>query len=177
MKLVNTAPRRYRILIASGVIAMILGGVGVRKAEAADKRQQFAEALKRRNSVRPNAGHSRKVSPASMRNQVATSAQPNLSSVRSNGTTAASPLNPSGFGAGRDAFVTTMFEQTFGRQPGQDELDHFSRSLYRGQTPLTKAKILWLSPEHRAMLRDGTAPVANFNKAYHRALAAGKQAQ
>ena len=87
------------------------------------------------------------------------------------------PVNPSGFGAGRDAFVETMYYETFGREIKQRELDHLARPLFRGMDPNTLATILWRSPEHRAMLRSHQAHADRFAEAYREALASGRAAR
>lgn len=102
-----------------------------------------------------------------------------FSSSGFHGLVSATPINPSGNGPGRDAFVETMYFETFRRGPKQRELDHLTRRLGRTVSTITLATYLWDSPEHRMILRSqpkGT-PAITFQEAYRIAYARGQAAR
>ncbi|MEO6808476.1 MAG: PKD domain-containing protein [Isosphaeraceae bacterium] len=66
----------------------------------------------------------------------------------------------SGFGKGRDAFVTSAYLETLGRLPDPASLRFWSRFLARGAAPRIVARSIWRSPEHHDRLRSGqVAPI------------------
>ena len=58
----------------------------------------------------------------------------------------------SGFGSGRDAFVTALYRENLGRLPEPSGLRFWSGLLARKIQPRTVAFAIWRSPEHRSLL-------------------------
>ena len=85
------------------------------------------------------------------------------------------PLS-SGFGAGRDAFVTSFYGEVLGEAPNQASLSFWSGLLLAGKTPLAVARRIWNSPDHRALEHEALAPAVSFGPAYRHALRVGKTA-
>ena len=83
-------------------------------------------------------------------------------------------INPtgSGYGAVRDAFVTTLYREILGRAPERDGLVGWSRLLSTGVQPIAVAQAIWDSKEHRNLFRQGRAPAIPFAAAYRDALTA-----
>jgi hypothetical protein len=92
------------------------------------------------------------------------------------GNFSASPLVPSGFGSGRDAFVNSLYPAILGRVASQSELDYWAGILSSGKSPNVVATLLWRSQEHRAELRAHTSPGVPYNIAYRYSLFIGDQA-
>jgi hypothetical protein len=85
------------------------------------------------------------------------------------------PLS-SGFGVGRDAFVSTFYNEAFGYGPDQASLSYWSGLLRAGASSLAVARKIWDAPAHRAREHEqGDAPIG-FRAAYRRALRAGTSA-
>jgi len=82
----------------------------------------------------------------------------------------------SGFGAGRDAFVTTLYLEALGRLPEPSGLRFWSGVLDKGVRPKTVAAAIWKSPEHRSLVRQHLAPGIPFRRSHFDALFAGRQA-
>jgi hypothetical protein len=89
------------------------------------------------------------------------------------GMAAATPVNPSGYGTGRDAFVESLYPQILGRNAQQNEVDYWSRALARGGPPEAVAQLIWNSREHRSLIRNHEAPGIPFTTAYQTAYAVG----
>jgi len=91
------------------------------------------------------------------------------------GVPASTPLGPSGFGAGRDAFVDALYPGILGRSITQSELDYWSGVLAGGVKTNVVATLIWRSQEHRTELRSHTSPGVPYNIAYRYALYIGQQ--
>jgi hypothetical protein len=78
----------------------------------------------------------------------------------------------SGYGAGRDAFVTTLYLDELGRLPEPAGLRFWSRLLASGVKPNSVARTIWLSPERRALVNQDLAPANTFGHSYVDALRA-----
>jgi hypothetical protein len=87
-----------------------------------------------------------------------------------------SPVVASGFGAGRDSFVDSLFPAILGRNPTQAEEDYWSGVLARGVSPNVVATLIWDSREHRTELRMHTSPGVPYHVAYRYALFIGDKA-
>jgi hypothetical protein len=87
-----------------------------------------------------------------------------------------SPVVASGFGAGRDSFVDSLYPAVLGRNPTQAEEDYWSGVLARGVSPNVVATLIWDSQEHRTELRTHTSPGVPYNIAYRYALFIGDKA-
>ncbi|HZW30768.1 MAG TPA: hypothetical protein VFF52_08685 [Isosphaeraceae bacterium] len=170
--------RRWRIIWLLGIPGLIVGGEARAQSHEAAKRS-FAELLGRRGRVAREAGAAGGSSFAGASRDAFSHAARRRRHQASDfdGLAAASPLAPSGYGVGRDAFVETMYEETFGRAAKHRELDRLTKMLAFGMSPQTLALILWRSPEHRALRRAGRAPTIPFGRAYRNAMAAGWQAR
>ena len=153
---------RWRIIALLGIAGLVAGGKAPAQSREAKDKRMFAELLGRERT------HAREVAHA-------TQATPAVSGFA--GLDAASPLQPSGFGPGRDNFVESIFESTFGRPPTQQELDHLSRLLAHGLSPHTLLVILWESPEHRKLQEEGLAPHLTIHEAYRMAKEAAKESR
>ena len=153
---------RWRIIALLGIAGLVAGGKAPAQSREAKDKRMFAELLGRERT------HAREVAHA-------TQATPAVSGFA--GLDAASPPQPSGVGPGRDAFVDSIFESTFGRDPTQQELDHLSRLLAHGLSAHTLLVTLWESPEHRKLQEEGLAPHLTIHEAYRMALAAAKEAR
>jgi hypothetical protein len=135
------------------------------------KKRAFAELLARR--ARVEKAHTRKQAPA---------AQPQLARVapvvtNAAGIPPASPVAPTGFGFGRDAFVEALYSQILGRPATEMDVVYWDRRLVVGVTPQTVADLIWFSTEHRTEQQEGTAPGIPLKTAYHQALAFGRSQQ
>jgi hypothetical protein len=84
---------------------------------------------------------------------------------------------PSGFGAGRDAFVTTLYVEILNRQPEPSGLRFWSGLLTAKVNTRTVAGAIWRAPEHRALVRQHKAPSIGFKQAFTDALLASRQAK
>ncbi len=87
-----------------------------------------------------------------------------------------SPSSYSGYGLGRDGFVTVLFREVLGRDPRFDELTTWSRRLAQGTNPSRVATSLWSSPEHRRLVKQKGDPKIPLRRAYNDAMAAGRKA-
>jgi uncharacterized repeat protein (TIGR01451 family) len=83
---------------------------------------------------------------------------------------------PSGFGAGRDAFVITLYVEILGREPEASGLRFWSGLLAAGARPRDVAVAIWNSPEHLALLLEGQAPIFGLLEALSDALGAAFRA-
>ncbi|MGO9809857.1 MAG: putative Ig domain-containing protein [Isosphaeraceae bacterium] len=83
----------------------------------------------------------------------------------------------SGFGAGRDAFVTVLYHDDLNRLPEPSGLRFWSRTLYEGAKPLAVAGAIWHSREHRALQSLHLAPATGFRRSFLDAMRAGWQAE
>ena len=91
-------------------------------------------------------------------------------------TVTVSPALASGYGAGRDAFVTTLYTEDLGRTPELQGLRFWSGVLAAETKPKTVALAIYDLPEHRADLAKGDVPSIPFHSSYANALRAGQQA-
>jgi len=82
----------------------------------------------------------------------------------------------SGFGAGRDAYVVTLYTEDLARKPELSGLDFWSRVLAEGVKAKTVAVAIWNSPEHGSLVKQHLAPGILFRRSYSDALFAGRQA-
>lgn len=178
--------QRRRIINLLGIVVLIACGEGGARAQEPDRKRLFAGALRRREAVARQAEHAAGPSSHVAARDAVAREKTRADSVTPStgpsptgfaGLASASPLHPSGFGVGRDEFVDAFYQETFGRNPSQQELDRLSRSLARGVSPLTLASSLWNSPEHRRLVRMGLAPKITFRQAYDNAIAEGGQAR
>jgi hypothetical protein len=130
-------------------------------------------------AVGRDAGASRQPLPVSGARGAARSTLPSLavrrraSSSNADGLSPVTPVNPSGYGFGRDAFVEFMYFETFGIGPSQRELDRLTKLLAGGMSPNTLATALWRSPEHLAILRSQHGTGLTYAEAYRYAMGAG----
>jgi len=99
-----------------------------------------------------------------------------VSAASVTGVASATPLVPSGFGAGKDAFVESLYSEILGRNPAQSELDYWSGVLASGVGFHQVASLIWRSQEHQTLERSGEAPNIPKLTAYHNALAARRAA-
>ena len=83
---------------------------------------------------------------------------------------------PSGFGAGRDAFVTVLYHDDLNRLPEPSGLRFWSRTLSKGVKPIIVAGAIWHSREHRVLQSLHIAPTISFSRSYSDAVNAGFQA-
>jgi hypothetical protein len=137
-----------------------------REIAAADRAERrTVETTRVARSTRVHHGHGFSTSP-----QFAT-----VSRVVANaaGTAPATPVMPSGFGAGRDAYIEALYPGMLGRDVTQSDLDYWSGVLASGRSPNVVATLIWRSPEHRALLRTHTSPGVPYNIAYRYALFIG----
>ena len=81
----------------------------------------------------------------------------------------------SGFGPGRDAFVSTLYGEQLDRSPEHRGLRYWSGKLAAGMRPQTAASAIWRSPEHRALVRQQLAPPITLGHSFRDALRAGRQ--
>jgi len=135
------------------------------------KKRAFAELLARRTRV--EKAQERRETPA---------AQPQLARVspvitNAAGIPPASPVAPTGYGFGRDAFVEALYSQILGRPASEPEVIYWDKLLVLGVTPETVADRIWFSMEHRTDQQDGTAPGIPLKIAFSRALAYGRSQQ
>jgi hypothetical protein len=84
--------------------------------------------------------------------------------------------SPSGFGAGRDAFVTTLYTEDLGRSPEPSGLQFWSGRLAARVKPKTVALAIWRFPEHRALVKQHLAPPISFRRSFADAIHAAHQA-
>ena len=89
-------------------------------------------------------------------------------------TATAAPL-VSGYGVGRDAFVTELYLKDLGRLPDPSELKLWSRRLANGVNPRVVARYIWGSPEHRMLVKSGLLARIGFERSYRDALVVKKQ--
>lgn len=80
---------------------------------------------------------------------------------------------PSGFGPGRDAFVTTLFLENLGRLPTPDDLKYWSGRLAAKVKPRDVARAIWTSPEHRNLLNQRLIAPITFGDTYRDAVRLG----
>jgi len=83
---------------------------------------------------------------------------------------------PSGYGVGRDVFVTTFYAEALGRVPESGGLRYWSGRLYSGASPRSVARAIWDRPERLARAGRAIAPAATLGRAYADALRAGRTA-
>jgi hypothetical protein len=82
----------------------------------------------------------------------------------------------SGFGPGRDAFVSTLYGEQLDRLPEPRGLRYWSGKLAAGMRPQTVALVIWRSAEHRALMRQHLAPPITLGHSFLDALRARRQA-
>ena len=96
-------------------------------------------------------------------------AQPQLARVspvitNAAGIPPASPVAPTGYGFGRDAFVEAIYSQILGRPATEMDVVYWDKLLVHGLNPEIVADRIWFSTEHRtvAAKRYGTRhPIEN----------------
>ena len=76
----------------------------------------------------------------------------------------------SGFGAGHDAFVSTLYREVLNRQPEPAGLRFWSRLLAKKVRRKTVATAIWGSREHRTLIREHLALPVSFQRSFHDAL-------
>ncbi|MHC5537915.1 hypothetical protein ACYOEI_06755 [Singulisphaera rosea] len=81
----------------------------------------------------------------------------------------------SGFGRGRDAFVSTLFRD-FGRDPSLRELRYWSRLMAAGANPQSVALGIWRGSRHRMGRIPGLAAPMTFRRSFSDALLAALKA-
>jgi hypothetical protein len=86
------------------------------------------------------------------------------------------PTPVSGFGAGRDAFVTTLYAEILGRPPEQSALLFWSGTLASGVKPQVVAQAIFASAEHQSLLKLHLVPTISFQRAFDHALQVEQQA-
>ncbi len=90
-------------------------------------------------------------------------------------TATASPL-VSGYGTGRDAFVTELFRKDLGRMPDPGELQLWSGRLAAGVRPQAVARRIWGGNEHRKLVKSGQVARIGFERSFRDAVVAKQQA-
>jgi hypothetical protein len=180
-------------------IACLIGSANVHAQSDEDARKRsFADLLARRakpthgESGRETAGAHRTANRTTQtpsdarsteaRSQLAPSTSPLVASVaplaaNATGVPSATPVAPSGYGPGRDAFVESLYTQILGRNALQSEVDYWSSVLARGATTNRVANLIWNSREHRTLVRNHEAPGIPLRIAYRNAIAYGKAHQ
>jgi hypothetical protein len=179
-RLFMTSPRPFRRFVFLFGIGWLIGVADARAQSHLDvQKRSFARLLARRERAREAAEHTEAAAarhagaPRFARSALSLFAgAKRSSSAFIDGLSAATPVTPSGFGVGRDAFVETFYFETFGREISQAELDRISGAIAHGAHPMTVASALWDSPEHRALVKSHSAPAFTFAEAYRNALAA-----
>ena len=78
----------------------------------------------------------------------------------------------SGFGRGRDAFVTTLYGEQLGRVPEPAGLRYWSGRLAAGMRPRSVASRIWTSREHHILSRQHLAPPVGLKQSFLDALRA-----
>lgn len=80
-------------------------------------------------------------------------------------------IQGSGYGAGYDAFVTTVFRETLGHNPTQYQLNVFARALAtKTMQPLIFTQAIWFSPVHVTEIINHVAPSFGLARIYQDAL-------
>ncbi len=82
----------------------------------------------------------------------------------------------SGYGVGRDTFVTTLYSEDLGRSPGLSGLKYWSGVLAAGVKPKTVALAIYGSSEHRTLVNQHFVAPMTFQRSYANALLAGQRA-
>jgi hypothetical protein len=98
--------------------------------------------------------------------------------VNVGGLTSDLPIIPraSGFGGGRDAFVTTRYNEVLGRAPEPAGLFFWSKQLASTVKPSTVARSFWHSRERKTLVNAHEAPPINLGSAFRDARQAWRQA-
>jgi hypothetical protein len=91
--------------------------------------------------------------------------------------TAPPATSRSGYGAGIDAFVTTLYGELLGRAPDRPDLLSWARRLASGMKPARVGYAIWTSPERQALLKTHAAPPAGLARSVAIAVRAGSQAR
>jgi hypothetical protein len=86
------------------------------------------------------------------------------------------PTLSSGFGAGRDAFVTALYRLHHGRDPEPAGLRFWSGRLARGIKPVAVARAIRSSREHAVAVREGLLRPVGLRRSYAQAMQAGRRA-
>jgi len=172
---------KHRAIVCLLGVACLIGSAEARAQSRDDaQKRDFAELLARRaktlqaESRREIAAADHTARRRAETTTLARSTGVSLFAPSSAGVASATPLVPSGFGSGRDAFVETLYEQILGRPPMQSELDYWSGILASGVGPHQVARLIWNSQEHRTLVRLGEAPGISKERAYLDALAVGR---
>lgn len=88
---------------------------------------------------------------------------------------ASAPIS-SGFGAGLDAFVATLYREVLGRRPDPSGLSFWSATLAGGKSFRSVASAFWLSSERRILSKLQNAPPITFGQALRDGIGAWKVA-
>ena len=83
---------------------------------------------------------------------------------------------PSGFGAGRDAFVTAIYVDGLARLPEPSGLRFWSGRLAAGVSPQVVGAAIYGSSEHQALARQGLAPPVGLSRALADGLQSARRA-
>jgi hypothetical protein len=83
----------------------------------------------------------------------------------------------SGYGPGRDAFVTTLYNSDLRRLPEPEELKYWSEILADGLEPKIVAFEIYRSPEHRKLVHLKLLSSVAFRRTYTEAMTAGHRAE
>ena len=151
-----------------GIACLMMGSTEGRAESPEAKKRAFAELLARRTRV--EQARERRETPA---------AQPQLARVspvitNAAGIPPASPVAPTGYGFGRDAFVEALYSQILGRPATEMDVVYWDKLLVHGLNPEIVADRIWFSAEHRAQQRNGTAPGIPLKTAFRQARAYGR---
>ena len=77
---------------------------------------------------------------------------------------------------GRDAFVTSLYRENLGTLPDQDTLNSLAKRLAAGADPVSVARQVWGSPEHRSLVKQGLIAPISLKRTLSDALRAALQA-
>jgi hypothetical protein len=75
------------------------------------------------------------------------------------------PPPPSGHGAALDRLVTTLYLEQLGRYPDRRGLRYWAGQLASGMSPARVAQAIWVSSEHKAILKGLQPPVPRISLA------------
>jgi Domain of unknown function (DUF4214) len=173
--------RHVSLICLLGFACLIVNTAARAQSPDGARKRAFAELLARKAKAL-HAAESRRETAAADRTAGRTAGTTSLArwtpvlnriEASATGVSSASPLVPSGFGAGRDAFVDALYPGILGREATQSEEDYWSGVLAGGVNPNVVATLIWRSQEHRTELRTHTSPGVPYNIAYRYALFIG----
>jgi hypothetical protein len=185
MSIMTLFARHRSFICLLGFACLIVSTEARAQSPGESRKRAFAELLARKAKAL-HAAESRREVAAADRTARLTAETPSLTprwtatlnrvEVTAAGVSSATPLVPSGFGAGRDAFVDALYPGILGRDASQSEEDYWSGVLARGVSPNVVATLIWQSQEHRTELRAHTSPGVPYHIAYRYALFIGDKA-